>query len=58
MDSVSAVIAPLLGGKQNEGNISFCEWGAPGAAGFTVRPVNCECVLLKGDGRGTVSRMK
>lgn len=24
MDSVSAVISPLLGGKQNEGDISFC----------------------------------
>lgn len=55
MDSVSAVIAPLLGGKQNEGDISFCESVAPEAAEFTARPVNCECVFLKGDSGGTVS---
>lgn len=44
MDSVSAVIAPLLGGKQNEGDISFCESVAPEAAEFTAGPAHSECV--------------
>lgn len=57
MDSVSAVIASLLGGKQNEGDISFCKSIAPEAAQFTAGPVNCECVFLKGDSGGTVSRI-
>lgn len=56
VDSVSAVIAPLLGGKQNEGDISFCESVTPEAAEFTAGPVNSECVFLKDDGGGTVSR--
>lgn len=37
VDSVSAVIAPLLGGKQNEGDISFCSSVIPEAV-FTPEP--------------------
>lgn len=45
VDSVSAVIAPLLGGKQNEGDISFCESVTPEAAEFTAGPVNSMSVF-------------
>lgn len=41
MDSVSAVIAPLLGGKQNEGGISFCLSITPEAV-FTPAAMNQE----------------
>lgn len=41
VDSVSAVIAPLLGGKQNEGDISFCSSIIPEAGTKCVSANKC-----------------